>query len=147
MSVTALTRCLVWVCVLGLVALAAEPAGAVRSRRANLVLEGYVGQAPAGVRPQAQLVLQAGGKSYDFALTRTAVITGNRSRNQLLQDIRPGGNALILRGPESVLRVLTGAPPGQQLRISGYHQAGARDLTVTRIAPASPGAPPATAQP
>ena len=144
---TAHTRWLFWVSVLGSVVLAGDPAVAMRSRRANLVLEGYVGQAPAGVRSEAQLVLQAGGKSYDFALTRTAVITGNRSRNQLLQDIRPGRNTLILRGPESALRVLTSAPPGQKLVISGSHLAGARDLTVTRIAPASPSSPRGAANP
>lgn len=137
MSARARTPWLIVLSVLAVTVLAGQPAGAVRSRRADLVLEGFVAPAPAGVRPEARLVLRAGGKTYDFVLTRTAVIRGNRSRNQLLQDISPGGNILTLRGPDSALRGLTTASPGQQLRIFGHHLAGARDLTVTRITPAT----------
>lgn len=146
-SVTAHRRWLVWVSVLGVLALVREPADAARFRRANVVLEGYVGQAPAGVRAEAQLVLQSGGKNYEFALRRTAVNTGSRSRRQLLQDIRPFQNTLVLQGSGSTVSGLTSASPGQKLVISGYHRTGTRTLHVTRIGPASPGPTPAAAQP
>jgi len=124
----------VWM-VLGLV-LVRQTADAATMRRANLSIEGYVGQAPADVRPQARLVLQYEGKSYPFDLTRTVVNTGSRSRNQLLQDIKPFQNTLVLHGGASTLGALTNASPGQKLVISGYHRSRSRELSVTQVRPA-----------
>ena len=146
MSGTARRRWLVWVSILGLVPLVGEPAHATRQRRANVRLEGYVGQAPAGVQTEARVMLQYGGKTYEFDVTRTAVNTGDRSRQQLLRDIRPFQNTLVLRGSASMLGALSSASSGQQLVISGYHRTGSRELRVTQISPAPPGPTPA-AQP
>jgi hypothetical protein len=145
MSVTVHRRWLVLVSVLGLLAFVREPADASRLRRAHVVLEGYVGQAPAGITPEVQLRLQLGSKSYEFALTRTAVNMG--SRTQLLRDIRPYQNTLVLRGSASEVGGLTSASPGQKLVISGYHRTGTRTLHVTSIGPAPPEPTPAAAQP
>ena len=126
--------------ILGFSLLIADTADAARVRPALLFLEGYVGEAPAGVRPQARLVLQYQGQNYNFDLTRTGVKSGNRSSGRLLQDIRPFQNTLILRGSAASVAALTSASPGQKLRISGYHQSGSRELNVseTRTEPASP---------
>ena len=140
-------RSLVWVLVLGLVVLASDPAHASRLRRANVILEGYVGQAPEGVRSIAQLVLQSGGNTHQFALTRALATTGNRSGRQLLEDIRPFQNTLVLRGSTSTLSGLLNASPGQKLVINGYHATGTRTLHVNRIEPAPPDPTPAPAHP
>jgi len=144
-------RSLVWVSVLGslvwVVVLASDPAHASRLTRANVVLEGYVGQAPAGITPAAQLVLQSLGTNYQFALTRTAVNAGSRARRQLLDDIRPFKNKLVLRGSTSALSGLVSASPGQKLVINGYHATGTRTLHVSRIEPAAPDPTPAPAHP
>jgi hypothetical protein len=144
--VTARRRWPVWGLVLASLSLVGEPATAAQLRAANVVLEGYVGHAPDGVRTEARIVLQAGGKNYDFDVMSTRSKTGSRSRRQLLQDIRPRQNTLILLGQESALGALANASPGERLRISGTHRTGSDQLKVSQIGPAPPAPTPAAAK-
>ena len=143
LTVSVLWRSLLWVSAVGLMVLASDPAHASRLRRANVVLEGYVGQAPAGVRSIAQLVLQSGGDTYQFALTRALAVPGNCSGRQLLEDIRPFQNTLVLRGSASTLSGLVNASPGPEAghqRLSRHRHAHlARQPHRARAAGPNPG--------
>jgi len=132
---------------LALAALVAEPADAQRLRRASVVLEGYVGEAPAGVRVEAQLTLQSGGRSTAFAVTRALAQTGGRPQRQVLHDARPHQNTLVLRGNEAALAPLWSASAGQQLRISGEHRTGTNTVQVSRIDAVSADPAPTAAAP
>ena len=136
-------RWLVSTSILALSLVAQPLANAASLRRANWRLEGFVGQAPAGIKPDAHLVLQYEGKNYEFDLTKAVVLTGHVSPSQLLRDIKPGQNQLLLRGPAKAMGALTNASVGQKLLIYGYHRTGTRDLQVTKIAPAPPDSAPA----
>jgi hypothetical protein len=122
-------------------------AEAARSRRATVFLDGFVGSAPEGTATQASIVLQAGGKRQEFAVTTTGVIKGgNRSARQILDDLRTKQNVLILIGPEATLGTLGTTPPGQLVRITGAHRRGSNQLSVTSIGP-PPGASGAASAP
>ncbi len=129
---------------LALAVLAADAAEAQRLRRASVVLEGYVGAAPAGTRAETRLVLSSGAARVDFDVTRVVASTGNRSQRQILHDARPHQNTLVLRGTQAVLTTLTSAAAGTQLRISGYHRTGTNTLQVSRVE-TMPASPPPTA--
>ena len=136
-------RWLVCASILALSLVAQPFANAASVRRPHWGLEGFVGQAPAGIRPDAHLVLRYEGKDYEFDLTKAVVIAGRASRTLLLRDIEPGRNQLILRGSAKTMGALTNASVGQKLLIYGYLRTGSRDLQVTKIAPASPDSAPA----
>lgn len=111
-------------------------AEASRSRRATVFLDGYVGSAPEGAATQAKIVLQVAGKRQDFAVTTTGVVKGgNRSARQILNDLRPKQNVLILIGSDATLGTLGTTPPGQLVRITGDHRRGSNQLSVTSIGP------------
>lgn len=111
-------------------------AEASRNRRATIFLDGFVGAAPEGTATQANLVLQIGGKRQDFFVTTSGVIKGgNRSARQILNDVRPKQNVLILVGPEATLGKIGTTPPGQLVRITGDHRRGSNQLSVTSIGP------------
>ena len=112
------------------VALAAGPRGT------TVEVEGYVGEAPAGVASE-KIVLQFAGKKYDFAATNMESKSAHRSARLLMHDIKPHKNTLVLRGSESVIAPLTSASSGQMLQISGTHRSGTNSLTVTKIGPTS----------
>jgi hypothetical protein len=120
--------------VLAMLALVHDPAVA-QERRSTIALEGYVGSAPANLQPVADIKLQFGGKSYDFAVTRSRVLRGRRSARQILNDVRPRQNTLILQGSEAALAPLVSASAGTQLSITGDHRRGSNQLSVTRIGP------------
>jgi hypothetical protein len=122
------------VAVLAMLALVHDPAVA-QDRRSTIALEGYVGTAPANLQPVADIKLQFSGKSYDFAVTRSRVLRGRRSARQILNDIRPRQNILILQGSESAMAPLTSASPGTQLSITGEHRQGSNQLSVTQMGP------------
>lgn len=122
-------------------------AEAARNRRATVFLDGYVGKAPEGAATQATIVLDIGGKRQDFAVTTTGVVKGgNRSARQILNDVRPKQNVLILIGPAATLGTLGSTAPGQLVRITGDHRRGSNQLSVTSIGP-PPGGSGAAAAP
>ena len=98
-----------------------------------LRLEGYVGAAPAGVKPDANLLLHYRGTDYAFALTQMVVITGSRSASEVLQEIMPYHVSFILRGSPPAIATLTSAPTGQKVIVVGYHRRGSRDLLVDSV--------------
>jgi hypothetical protein len=111
-------------------------AEASRNRRATVFLDGYVGAAPEGAATQAKIVLQIGAKRQDFAVTTAGVIKGgNRSARQILNDVRPKQNVLILIGPDATLGAIGTTPPGQLVRITGDHRRGSNQLSVTSVGP------------
>lgn len=113
-----------------------------QGQRATVFLDGFVGAAPAGTTTQAAIVLEIRGTRQDFAVTGSGVVRGKRSSRQILNDIRPKQNLLILMGPQATLDVLRTTPSGQPVRITGEHQRGSNQLIVTSI-----GAPPAARGP
>lgn len=119
-------------------------ANAASLRRANWRLEGYVGQAPAGTKAEAHLVLQSNNKEYEFDLTKAAMISGRGSHGQLARDLKPYQNKLLVREPAAATDALRNAAPGQKLLIFGYHRSGSRELQVTKISAAAPESPPLT---
>jgi hypothetical protein len=111
--------------------------------RANWRVEGYVGQAPAGIKPEAHVVLQYNGKDYPFDLTETVLISGHVPQGQLLNAIERHQMRLLLRGKAEVLDRLRTASPGEKLLIFGHHDTASRDMQVTKISAASPESVPA----
>lgn len=130
-------------CLMMLGTLVPNAAEASRSRRATVFLDGYVGTAPAGTTTQANIVLEIAGKRQDFAVTATGVVKGKRSARQIINDLRPKQNVLVLIGPEATLGALGTTPPGQLVRITGDHRRGSNQLSVTSIGPPPGGAAPA----
>lgn len=129
-------RELIFATCLMLGALVHGSAEASRSRRATVFLDGYVGSAPEGAATQANIVLQFGGKRQDFAVTTSGVVKGgNRSARQILNDLRPKQNVLVLIGSDATLGALGTTAPGQLVRITGDHRRGSNQLSVTSIGP------------
>jgi hypothetical protein len=102
-----------------------------------LRLEGYVGNAPAGARAEAHLVLQYEGKNHAFDLTEMAVVTGDRSYSQVLQQVSPYEVSFFLRGSGPAVTALTNAARGQKLVLLGYNRVGSRDLMLAEVKPAA----------
>jgi hypothetical protein len=123
--------------------LTAPCADAATVWRANWRVEGYVGQAPAGTKPEAHVILLYSGKEYPFDLTAATVVTGRVPPRQLLDDIEHHQMRLLLRGQPDVLDGLLKAAPGTKLVIFGHHDGGWRDLKVTKISAASTSSTPA----
>ena len=65
--------------------------------RANWRLEGYLGQAPAGTKSKAHIVLEYNGTDHEFDLTDAVVLSGHSPGRQLLRDIERNHNKLVLR--------------------------------------------------
>jgi len=122
---------------------AAQVANAATVWRASWRLEGYVGQAPAGIKPEAHVILQYNGKDYAFDLTKTVLISGHVPQGQLLDDIERHRGKLLLRGKATVLDGLRTASPGEMLLIFAQHDSSSRNLQVTKITAASPNSVPA----
>ena len=122
----------------------AAPHAMGAARRRTWRLEGYVGQAPTGIKPVAHLVLQSSDKTYEFDLTRVSVSSGNASTTALVRDLQPHQNNLLLIGPAKTVEALTNASAGQKLLIIGYYRSRpSRQLQVMKIsAVASDSAPP-----
>ncbi|MBI1813773.1 MAG: hypothetical protein HYR72_02210 [Deltaproteobacteria bacterium] len=142
------TSYLRWLAALGVLCLvvASTQVGAIGPNRAGspdlLRLEGYVTNAPAGIKPEAHLVLQYQGKDYEFDLSKMVVVTGSRTYGQVLQEITPYRVSFLLRGPSPAVGKLTGAAPGQKLIVLGRHRAGSRDLQLVDVSEAPPDATP-----
>jgi hypothetical protein len=122
---------------------AGPPADAAIIWRANWRLEGYVGQAPAGITPDAHIVLQYEGKDYPFDVTKAVVTAGRVPKGQLLGDIEHHQMKLQLHGTAKTLDVLRKASPGAKLLISGHHDTGSGEMHVTKISGASADSVPA----
>lgn len=129
--------------ILGTALFAAQVANAATVWRASWRVEGYVGQAPADVKPEAHVVFQYNGQDYAFDLTKTVLTHGHVRPGQLLDDIQHHRGKLLLRGKAKVLDGLKTASPGEMLLIFAEHDGGSRNLQVTKISAASPNSVPA----
>jgi hypothetical protein len=107
-------------------------------RRMNWRLEGYVAPAPAGTKPEAQLVLQCNGADYEFVLTKAVPTTPHVAPSHLAHDLQSHQNKLVLRGPAAMLHVLTTATPGEKLILTGFYRTGSGELLETTISTAAP---------
>ena len=124
--------------VLAVVAASAAHAALVR---ANWRLEGYLGQAPPGVKVEARLLLRFNDKDYEFDLTKAASTNPHIPGSRLVHDLKAHQNKLSLSGPRASMEPLVSAAPGQKLIITGYYRTGSDVMQETTIATAPPDSP------
>ena len=127
--------------VLAVVAASAAHAALVR---ANWRLEGYLGQAPPGVKVEARLLLRFNDKDYEFDLTKAASTNPRIPGSRLVHDLKSHKNKLSLSGPRASMDPLVGATPGQKLIITGYYRAGSDVMQEARVTAAPPESAPPT---
>jgi hypothetical protein len=118
--------------------LIAGPLAHAALRRTNWHLEGYLGQAPAGSKVAAHIVLQYDGKDYEFDLTKAASTNPQVPGSQFVGDLKSHHNRLSLRGPAASMDTLRTAAPGQKLLISGYYRRGSGEMQETMVAGPAP---------
>src|SRR5215813_823894 len=88
--------------------------------RANWRLEGYLGQAPSGVKVERRVLLRFNEKDYEFDLTKAVSTNPRIPGSRLLDALKSHHNKLSLSGPRASMDPLVGAAPGQKLIITGY---------------------------
>ena len=124
--------------------LAAAPGAHAALVRANWRLEGYLGQAPPGVKVEARVVLRYNDKDYEFDLTKAQSTNPRIPGSRFVHDLKSHQNKLSLSGPRASMDPLVKAAPGEKLLITGYYRTGSDVMQETRVATAPPDSLPST---
>jgi hypothetical protein len=110
----------------------AGDAEAVRSRRLQLRLDGYL----AAENAHASRVLDVqvgGGAMQKFALVKLVVFSGNASPGDILERVRPYKPSFRFTGDAAVLERISAAKPDELLRIRGAFSTGDRIYLVSGV--------------
>ena len=110
----------------------AGDAEAVRSRRLQLRLDGYL----AAENAHASRVLDVqigGGALQKFALVKLVVLSGNASPGDILERVRPYKPSFRFTGDAALLERISAAKPDELLHIRGAFGLGDRIYLVSAV--------------
>ncbi|HYC22804.1 MAG TPA: hypothetical protein VEI94_08870, partial [Candidatus Bathyarchaeia archaeon] len=110
----------------------ARDAGAVRSRRLQLRLDGYL----AAENAHASRVLDVqigGGAMQKFALVKLVVLSGNASPGDIIERVRPYKPSFRFTGDAALLERISAAKPDELLHIRGAFGTGDRIYLVSAV--------------
>lgn len=107
----------------------------------HIRFEGYVGEKPAQLVPEASWVLETRGKKYPFHVSHLQIITGDVSPTNIIEAVKPYRVTFRLRGDDARLQQFTGTAPGQKIA-AGTDGSSASAGSVASPGPSSASAPP-----